>query len=221
LALACKLLILLLETSVCELLLISDGALRMLKITIHDGPEALTFPVEGKLIGAWAKELEQCWKTNASVRDRQALIVDLTETLYIDEEGKRVLKKLFREGGFFRTARAMTSSVVDEITRKSSNPRHGILTQSVVLWLFVSTIKGVADAPASPPALLPQASLGVSDLFRRVNLAPVLDLTARPHWQASKRNRARNTSPRVDRSPGHSSVGRFAGTLRRASSKST
>ena len=30
----------------------------MLKITIHDSPEALTFQVEGKLIGDWAKELE-------------------------------------------------------------------------------------------------------------------------------------------------------------------
>src|ERR1700693_3338371 len=125
-ALSYKLLIILLETSVFEVLLITDGTLRMLKITIHDGPEALTFQVEGKLIGAWAKELEQSWKTAASTRERKALIVDLTETLYIDEEGKRVLKKLFREGAFFRTAGAMTSSVVDEITGKSSTPWRGI-----------------------------------------------------------------------------------------------
>jgi anti-anti-sigma regulatory factor len=93
----------------------------MLRITIHDAPEALTFQVEGKLIGAWAKELEQSWKTSASVQEhRKALIVDLTETLYIDEEGKRVLKKLFRDGAFFRTAGTMTSSVVDEVTGKSS-----------------------------------------------------------------------------------------------------
>ena len=95
----------------------------MLKITIHDGPEALTFQVEGKLIGAWAKELEQSWKTASSIRDRKALIVDLTETLYIDEEGKRVLKKLFRDGALFRTAGAMTSSIVDEITGKSAGYR--------------------------------------------------------------------------------------------------
>jgi len=51
-------------------------------MTIHDGPEALTFQVEGKLISAWAKELEQSCKTGASTRERKALIVDLTETLY-------------------------------------------------------------------------------------------------------------------------------------------
>jgi outer membrane protein len=125
----------------------------MLKITIHDGPEALTFQVEGKLIGAWAKELEQSWKTASSIRDRKALIVDLTETLFIDEEGKRVLKKLFREGAFFRTSGPMTSAVVDEITGKSSNPWRGILTQSIVLLLAVSVVRGAADPPASPPAL--------------------------------------------------------------------
>lgn len=224
----------------------------MLKITIHDGPEALTFQVEGKLIGAWAKELELSWKTASSIRDRKALIVDLTETLYIDDEGKRVLKKLFRDGAFFKTAGAMTSSVVDEITGKSSNPRRGILTQSIVLLLAVSFAKGAADPAVTPTlkltlreavqlalrqnpqvqianlniaesqenqtiarsALLPQASLGISDTLRRSNLetafgqrilgfpghigplyviqagpnfsAPLLDLTAWKRWQASK-----------------------------------
>src|ERR1700693_1059421 len=46
----------------------------MLEITIHDGPEAITFQVGGNLIGAWAKELERSWK------------------------------KLFRDGAFLRTA---------------------------------------------------------------------------------------------------------------------
>jgi outer membrane protein TolC len=122
----------------------------MLKITIHDSPEALTFQVEGKLVGAWAKELEHCWKTAASIRDCKALIVDLTETLYIDEEGKRVLSKLFQDGAFFRTAGTMTCSIVDEITGKSSNPWRGILTQSMLLLLVVA---GVARGAEDPPAL--------------------------------------------------------------------
>ena len=129
----------------------------MLKITIHDGPEALTFQVEGKLIGAWAKELEHCWKTAASIRDRKALIIDLTETLYIDEEGKRVLKKLFQDGAFFRTAGAMTSSVVDEITGKSFPPWRGILTQSIVL-LVVSVVPVVPNA-ANPAVSQPAPEL--------------------------------------------------------------
>ena len=127
----------------------------MLKITIHDSPEALTFQVEGKLMGGWAKELEQSWKTPASIRDRKALIVGLTETLYIDDEGKRVLKKLFREGAFFRTAGPMTNSVVDEITGKSTTPWRGIVTQSIVLLVVsvLPVVQGAADPLASLPAL--------------------------------------------------------------------
>jgi outer membrane protein TolC len=225
----------------------------MLKITMHDGPEAITFQVEGKLVGAWAKELEESWKTASSIRDRKALIVDLTETLYIDDEGKRVLGRLFRDGAFFKTAGAMTSSVVDEITGKPPKPWRNVLTQSIVLLMVVSIVKGAADPPAAPPtikltlreavqlalkqnpqvqianlniaegqenqniarsALLPQASLGISDTLRRGNLetafgqripgfpghigplyviqagpnfsAPLLDLTAWKRWQASK-----------------------------------
>jgi hypothetical protein len=126
----------------------------MLRITVHDGPEALTFQLEGKLIGAWAQELERSWNTRVSLREHgKALIVDLTETLYIDEEGKRILTTLFREGAFFRTAGTMTSSVVEEITGKSPKPWRGILTQSIVLLMAVSVMRSAADPPASPPML--------------------------------------------------------------------
>ncbi len=91
----------------------------MLRITMLDSAEALTFLVEGKLIGDWAKELEQSWKQAAAIRGHRALIVDLSETLFIDDEGRRVLAKLFREGAFFRTACPMTESIIAEITGSS------------------------------------------------------------------------------------------------------
>jgi outer membrane protein len=118
----------------------------MLKITIHDGPESQTFQVEGKLVGAWARELEQSWKSAASVENRKARIVDLEGTLFIDEEGKKVLRKLFKEGAFFRTADCMTASIVDEITGKTANPWRGILTTCLLSVLTVSAMKA-ADPP--------------------------------------------------------------------------
>jgi hypothetical protein len=93
----------------------------MLRITTHDSPEALTFQVEGRLVGAWAKELEQSWKTAAPFRGNRARIIDLTGILFIDEEGKRILAKLFREGACFRTAGPMTESIVSDITGKPNS----------------------------------------------------------------------------------------------------
>src|SRR5580704_19610965 len=120
----------------------------MLRITMQDSPESVTFLVEGKLVGEWAKELEQCYKQTSSVRGRRALIIDLSETLFIDQEGRRVLATLFQEGAFFRTACPMTESIVSEISRKPNGARRGVLLQCILL-LLVAGAKG-AQQPTQP-----------------------------------------------------------------------
>ena len=122
----------------------------MLRITVLDNQEALTFRVEGKLVGQWAGELEQAWKEAAAIRGHRALIVDLSETLYIDEEGRRVLTKLFREGAFFRTAGPMTASIVAEITRKSKLVWPSMMARSVLLLLLAIGAKGALPPPSAP-----------------------------------------------------------------------
>jgi hypothetical protein len=87
----------------------------MLRITTQSSPEAVTFRVEGKLVGEWAKELLLSWKQAEEIRGHRALIVDLTETLFIDQEGRRVLADLFCQGAFFRSACPMIESIVSEI----------------------------------------------------------------------------------------------------------
>ncbi|HEX6894754.1 MAG TPA: TolC family protein [Bryobacteraceae bacterium] len=121
----------------------------MLKITTHDSPAAFTFQVEGKLVGAWARELERTW--NTCPVERKARVVDLTGTLFIDDEGKRVLTRLFREGAFFRTSGPLTGSIVAEITGKPQRPWRGILVHSI-LMLFVAASCYRAEA-ADPAAL--------------------------------------------------------------------
>ena len=118
----------------------------MLRITVQDSPEALTLRVEGKLVGQWAKELEQSSKDVAPVRGHRALIVDLTETLFIDGEGRRILAKMFRDGAFFRTAGPLTDSIVAEITGKSSVLR-GALLPVVLLALIVTGAKAAQPEP--------------------------------------------------------------------------
>jgi len=135
----------------------------MLRITMHASPEALTFLVEGKLVGEWAKELEQCWKQTAPVRGRRAMIVDLAETQFIDQEGRRVLANLFGEGACFRTACPMTESIVSEITGKSeltgkpkpagksSCPLRGAILPPILLMLVAIGVKGAQPStPAAP-----------------------------------------------------------------------
>jgi len=119
----------------------------MLRITVQDGPEALTFLVEGKLVGQWANELERSWRDAAYIRGHRALIVDLTETLFIDGEGRRILAKLFREGAFFRTAGPLTDSIVAEITGKSSHVLRGVLVPAMLLALIAAGAKAAQPEP--------------------------------------------------------------------------
>ena len=35
----------------------------MLRITVHDNPQALTFQLEGRLAGPWVQELKECWQS--------------------------------------------------------------------------------------------------------------------------------------------------------------
>jgi outer membrane protein len=114
----------------------------MLKITTHHDAAATTFQVEGKLVGAWAKELEQVWNSQPAAKAR---VVDLTATSFIDDEGRRVLTKLFQEGAFFRTSGPMTCSIVSEITGKRQRPWRGILIHSLVAFLAVAAVARAAD----------------------------------------------------------------------------
>lgn len=105
----------------------------MLRITTQTSPEALTFLVEGKLVGEWAKELARTWEHNASQRSQRshrASIIDLTETQFIDSEGRQILAKLFREGAFFRTACPMIESIISEVTGRSALGGHGAKAES-------------------------------------------------------------------------------------------
>jgi outer membrane protein len=119
----------------------------MLRITIQESLETLTFRVEGKLVGQVAKELEQSWNEAAPVRGHRAAIVDLTETLFIDQEGRRILARLFHEGAFFRTSGPMTESIVSEITGKSKWAWQSILAQSILLLLIALGARGAQPAP--------------------------------------------------------------------------
>ena len=92
----------------------------MLRITVHDKPEALTFQLEGKLVGPWVRVLQECCQS-ALARQRQPVLrVDLTEVTSIDAAGRACLAALHRRGAEFIAADCLTKAVVAEIARSPS-----------------------------------------------------------------------------------------------------
>ena len=89
----------------------------MLRITIHDKPESLTFQLEGKLAGSWVRELERCCQSTQAAHPRPALRFDLTGVTFIDAAGKAYLAAMHRLGAEFVAADCLTKAVVAEITK--------------------------------------------------------------------------------------------------------
>ena len=122
----------------------------MLKITIQDAPDVLTFKLEGSLIGDWARELERSWKAGHSDLGRRSVLVDLTGTTFIDSEGKRVLARLFRDGASFKASAPLTRCIIGEITGEATQrPSTSLLMHALALLVAF----GIAQASATASAV--------------------------------------------------------------------
>jgi hypothetical protein len=89
----------------------------MLRITIHDSPQSLTFQLEGRLVVPWLRVLEECWQSTLARQREPILRVDLTGVTFIDAAGQVCLAELHRQGAEFLAADCLTKAVVDEITQ--------------------------------------------------------------------------------------------------------
>jgi anti-anti-sigma regulatory factor len=90
----------------------------MLRITVHDNPEALTIQLEGRVAEPSVRELEASWRGAVAGRRRRVLRVDLTGVTSLDAAGKTCLAAMHRRGAEFMAADCLTKAVVEEITHE-------------------------------------------------------------------------------------------------------
>jgi hypothetical protein len=89
----------------------------MLRITVHDSPELLTFQLEGRLAGPWVREAEQCRQRALAGRRRPTVRFDLVGVTDIDAAGKAYLAAMHGLGAEFVAADCLTKAVIAEITK--------------------------------------------------------------------------------------------------------
>jgi hypothetical protein len=89
----------------------------MLRITVHDKPESLTFQFEGKLVGPWVQEAEACWQVNLAARPRQSVLrCDLTGVTLIDAPGKAFLAAAHAQGADLIASGCLMRAILAELT---------------------------------------------------------------------------------------------------------
>ena len=100
----------------------------MLRITLNEKPEALTFQLEGRLAGPWVQVLQECWQSELARQRHPVRRVDLTAVTSIDAAGQACLAAMHRGGVEFIAADCLTKAVVAEVTqgpapRANAGPR--------------------------------------------------------------------------------------------------
>jgi hypothetical protein len=98
----------------------------MLRITVLNHPDSVTFQLEGRLAGPWVQELERCWRDTVGSRPKPSPRFDLTGVTYIDAAGKTFLAARHAERAKFLASGCLMRAIVAEISsvrgRKPSNP---------------------------------------------------------------------------------------------------
>jgi anti-anti-sigma regulatory factor len=88
----------------------------MLKISTQTDTAGTVFKLEGKLAGAWVKELEGCWRERVSAH--QPVRVDLKAVTFVDASGRELLAEMYRQGAEIVAEGCMTKAIVEEIVGK-------------------------------------------------------------------------------------------------------
>ncbi len=92
----------------------------MLKITSDNSQSSTRLMLEGRLAGAWVKELEQFWR-HLPASEPGSLIVDLRGVTFIEETGKALLAEMWQAGAELIATGCCNKSMIEQIT--CSRPR--------------------------------------------------------------------------------------------------
>lgn len=87
----------------------------MLRIIEQGDEGSLTFKLAGKLAGEWTPELERCWRNAVSIRQPEAISVELAEVTYVDDAGKQLLTRMARAGAALIAADVVMKALVEQI----------------------------------------------------------------------------------------------------------
>jgi outer membrane protein len=132
----------------------------MMKVTQVQAGDQLVIRVEGRLAGPWVEELERSWSEAAAARGAARVQVELAGVSFVDEDGKRLLAKMYRAGTPLDAAGCLTRAIVEELEGRPQKRRQRLGHREVVCLLAALLICFSArptaaqrqPAPAQPAA---------------------------------------------------------------------
>ena len=93
----------------------------MLRVTIHDAPGSLTFQLEGRLVGPWVQEAQDCWHRLLPSQRIAGIRFDLTAVTMIDDAGKAFLAAAHAQGAQLVASGCLMRAIVAAITNPQNS----------------------------------------------------------------------------------------------------
>ena len=109
----------------------------MLKISFSETPAEEKWILEGRLSGAWVRELRASWKKKHQTDKRRACIVNLNEVTFIDKAGERLLRVLRDEGAQFISGGCYVRHIVEQLKLRRKRKISNLLASLVVVFVLV------------------------------------------------------------------------------------
>ena len=94
----------------------------MFRIHIHDCDGATNFVLEGRLVGPWVSELENCWQRALAAAPRGSILVSLAGVSFVDSDGIELLTRMCSQGVRLESTGIMMNSIVEQIERRADKP---------------------------------------------------------------------------------------------------
>ncbi len=97
----------------------------MLKITLHDTAGEFRLKLEGRLAGAWVRELEQCWRTASSTTGGRRTVADLGDVDFVDPAGEELLARMHAGGVELVGETPLICAMLEQVCRSGRCDRVG------------------------------------------------------------------------------------------------
>ena len=97
----------------------------MFRIHIINKDAATSLRLEGRLVGPWVRELEDCWQRALDAEPRMSILVNLADVSFVDSDGIDLLSRMCRRGVKLASTGIMMNRVVEQIERQAHTPNSG------------------------------------------------------------------------------------------------
>src|SRR5580698_7128900 len=87
----------------------------MMKIEIQESGGQVVLQVQGRLAGAFAGELEECWRQVQSAQPGRPISLDLKNVTCVDRAGRYLLQTMHRSGVPFLRAGLAVQDILEQI----------------------------------------------------------------------------------------------------------